>query len=341
MIEFRHRQTAHCETGAAVSLLGYYGLELSEAMAFGLGRGLFFGYLPFIRINGMPLVTYRAAAGAILKNIAALPGITVDSKRFRSPDAAMADLDRLLDRSIPVGLQTGVYWLPYFPRALRFHFNAHNIVVYGREGGEYLVSDPVFPAPVRCLREDLARARFAAGALAPRGRRYFLLSVPEKIPCDRLIPASLGTVCNRMLNSRFPLVGTRGIRFLASRMEQWPGRLGPDRADLHVGHVIRMQEEIGTGGGGFRFMFAAFLQESGQLLDNARLRRCGDRMVEAGDLWREFAVMGARICKGRERSGDSYSAMAAVVRDCARVEERIYRDLVDLYAAKRPTPARK
>jgi hypothetical protein len=81
MIEFRHHQSAHCESGAAVSLLAHYGLEMSEAMAFGLGCGLFFGYLPFIRINGMPLVTYRAAAGAILKNIAALPGITLAAKR--------------------------------------------------------------------------------------------------------------------------------------------------------------------------------------------------------------------------------------------------------------------
>ena len=33
-----------------------------------------------------------------------------------------------------------------------------------------------------------------------------------------------------------------------------------------LGNIVRMQEEIGTGGGGFRFMYAAFLQEAGDVL---------------------------------------------------------------------------
>ena len=71
-------------------------------MAFGIGGGLFFGYLPFIRINGMPLVTYRAAAGHILRQIAAIPGVTMYRKKFRNRDEAMAELDRALASSIPV-----------------------------------------------------------------------------------------------------------------------------------------------------------------------------------------------------------------------------------------------
>ena len=99
----------------------------------------------------------------------------------------MAELDAALDNSIPVGLQTGVYWLPYFPSALRFHFNAHNLVVYGKEGDEYLISDPVFPGPVRCPAEDLARARFASGALAPKGKMYYLTQVPDHLERRPLI----------------------------------------------------------------------------------------------------------------------------------------------------------
>jgi hypothetical protein len=296
-------------------------------MAFGIGGGLFFGYLPFIRINGLPLVTYRSAAGHILQRISKIPGITMYQKKFRGREQAMRELDAALANSIPVGLQTGVYWLPYFPRALRFHFNAHNLVVYGKDGDEYLISDPVFPGPVRCPAEDLARARFATGALAPKGKMYYLTQVPEHLERGPLILQGIGSVCKMMLGSPFPLIGVQGIKFMAGRLEKWPERLGRKRADLHLGHVVRMQEEIGTGGGGFRFMYAAFLQESAKELLDSSLLDYASLLTAAGDSWRKFAVMAARICKDRAQPGDSYKAMAEQIRECGALERDLFRKL--------------
>lgn len=329
LIDFPHTQSAHCESGAAANLLNWHGIKLSEAMTFGIGGGLFFGYFPFIRLNGLPLVTYRAAAGHILKRLSKIPGIRMFEKRFRSQEQAMAELDAALADSIPVGLQTGVFWLPYFPRALRFHFNAHNLVVYGKEGDDYLISDPVFPQPVRCPAADLARARFAAGALAPKGKMYYLTRTPEQLDMQTLIRQGIHSVCRMMLGSPFPLIGVRGIRFLAGRLERWPGRLGKESAELHLGHTVRMQEEIGTGGGGFRFMYAAFLQESGKLLQDQALLDAARLFTEAGDCWRQFAVMAARICKGRGTPDDTYPAMAGRMRTCANLEEQAFRSLKD------------
>lgn len=327
MTAFTHRQSAHCESGVAANLLNHQGIPVSEAMAFGIGAGIFFGYLPFIRLNGLPLVTYRSAAGSILRQVATIPGVTIHEKRFRDSDQAMAELDKLLAASIPVGLQTGVYWLPYFPRALRFHFNAHNLVVYGKEGDDYLISDPVFPQPVRCPAKDLARARFASGALAPKGKMYYFARAPEDIEFNPLIIQGIAKACRMMQGSPFPLIGIRGIRFLAGRLERWPKRLGRERADLHLGHVVRMQEEIGTGGGGFRFMYAAFLQESAKIFQEDQLRKSAAGLTEAGDGWRQFAAMAARVCKGRAREGDTYSAMAERIRACAKQEETVFREL--------------
>ena len=42
---------------------------------------------------------------------------------------------------------------------MRFHFNAHNLIVYGKEQNDYLISDPVFESVQRCTAEDLQRAR--------------------------------------------------------------------------------------------------------------------------------------------------------------------------------------
>jgi hypothetical protein len=91
-----------------------------------------------------------------------------------------------------------------------------------------------------------------------------------------------------------------------------------------------MQEEIGTGGGGFRFIYAAFLQEAADILDNSRMLAISERLTQTGDRWRDFAVMGARNCKGRASKDESYSAMADIVRDCAELEKGVYQDLYEL-----------
>ncbi len=97
---------------------------------------------------------------------------------------------------------------------------------------------------------------------------------------------------------------------------------------MHLGHLIRMQEEIGTGGGGFRFIYAAFLQEAAQILARPELVDLAAEMTEIGDLWRQFALLGARNCKGRKGANSSYPALAELLRECARREETLLRRLI-------------
>jgi len=326
-IDYTHRQSAHCESGVAAGLLSHYGARMSEALAFGIGGGLFFAYLPFIKLNDLPLTTFRAATGAILKRAMRETGATLEFQQFRNPQTAMAALDETLARGIPVGCQTGAWWLPYFPPAYRFHFNMHNLVVFGKENGQYLISDPVFPEPVTCAADDLLKARFAKGTLAPKGRMYYLTSLPEKIDYTRPVKNGIRTTAKAMLKTPLPIIGIKGIRFLANRLEKWPQKLGHDKALLYLGQLVRMQEEIGTGGAGFRFIHAAFLQEAAGILNSARLMELSAEMTAIGDRWREFAVAAARNCKGRAGVADSYPAMADILRDCATREERLHKEL--------------
>ncbi len=329
-IAFDHRQSAHCESGVTANLLRHYGIQCSEAMAFGIGEGLFFAYLPFLRVNHLPLTTFRGPVGSIFGKVTTRLGVKVQRRRFHSETAAMEALDEGLARGLPIGCQTGAFWLPYFPPAFRFHFNMHNLVVIGREDDDYLISDPVFEEVVRCHRDDLQRARFAKGALAPRGAMYWLESAPSHPDLAAAARHGLRATCRTMLSTPLPLVGVRGIRFLAGRLQRWPQRLGRESALLHLGQLIRMQEEIGTGGGGFRFMFAAFLQEAAQLLQLPELATLSEGMTRVGDIWRDFAVCGARMCKGRERDDDSFDRLAATLRRCADEEQAVYRQLLEV-----------
>ncbi len=107
-----------------------------------------------------------------------------------------------------------------------------------------------------------------------------------------------------MLHAPLPFIGVKGIHCLARRIEKFKD--GDQRyARLVLGHIVRMQEEIGTGGGGFRFMYAAFLQEAGRLLGSAPLEEASRMMTEAGDRWRLFALACARVCKGKRAAIDA------------------------------------
>jgi uncharacterized protein DUF4872/butirosin biosynthesis protein H-like len=323
---FVHSHASHCESGVMSSLLRHHGLPISEAMAFGLASAVAFAYLPCIRINGLPLIAYRMPPRAIVKGLHRRLHLGMRFETFRSPEAGMARLDALLDAGELVGLQTSVFWLPYFPPDLRFHFNAHNLLVYGREGDDYLVSDPVAEAPVRCARQDLQRARFAKGMLAPKGLLYYATRAPAEPDWASLGRSALARTAHIMLHAPLPLIGVRGIRMLARSVERLPLDQ-PESTRLYIGNIVRMQEEIGTGGGGFRFLYASFLQELSVKTGYAALDALAARLVEIGDRWREFALAAARMIRGRDPLAPP--ALAERLRALAAAEKRFFRDLDD------------
>ncbi len=323
-IDFPHQQFAHCESGVTTNLLNYHGFPCSEALVFGIGAGLFFGYVPFIKLNFLPLTTFRTAPGSIFAKATKRLGIEVKREKFRDPLAAEKKLDELLAAGRPVGAQTGVFWLPFFPPAYRFHFNGHNLVVIGKEGDDYLISDPIFEEPVRCPAADLRKARFAKGALAPKGKIYYVEKMAEQFDVPGAVTAGIKEVCRGMLKTPVPMAGVRGIRLLARQLEKWPAKLGDKQTLLYLGHVIRMQEEIGTGGGGFRLIYAAFLQEAAEILKNDELLDLSNHCTEIGDLWRDFALLASRVCKGRATITDSFADLADLLRQCATEEQLLF-----------------
>lgn len=319
---FEHRHAAHCESGVMANLLRHHGVPMTESLAFGLSSGLSFAYLPFIRIYSLPLIAYRMPPRSIIKGLMAPLAARFRFETFGSPAAGQTRLDALLAAGQVVGLQTSVYWLPYFPPDMRFHFNAHNLLVYGKSGDDYLISDPVFEAPVRCSSADLARARFARGLLQPKGLLYYPQGIGRRVVDAAAVRRAILKTCRLML-APVPIAGVRGMRLLAARVHKLPPA-APGSAAF-IGHIVRMQEEIGTGGAGFRFLYAAFLQEAAALAGRPALAALSDRLTAIGDGWRGFALVAARMIKGREVLDPP--AVAARLRELAQQEEGFFRDL--------------
>jgi hypothetical protein len=324
--KFTHHQSAHCENGVASNLLKHNGFHVSEPMVFGIGSGLLFVYLPFIKINFAPAVSYRPMPGLIFNRFAKRLGLKIKRIKFSSEASATKALDENLKNNIPTGLQVGVFNLTYFPDEYRFHFNAHNLVVYGKTDKDYLISDPVMETVTTLTHEELNKVRFAKGAFAPRGQMYYPVEVPSSIDMKKAIIKGIKNTCRDML-APVPIIGVRGIRFVAKKIRKWPLQHGTKKANHYLAQIVRMQEEIGTGGGGFRFIYAAFLQEASVILGNEKLKELSGEMTKIGDLWRDFAVNASRVYKNRSTQEDVYNTLADELLAIADLEEAFFKKL--------------
>ena len=323
-IPFEHRQTAHCESGVISSLLRHHLLPISEPMAFGISASLTFAYIPIVKFGGLPLIGYRMPPRAVIKGLAKRLGIEMAYETYRSPEAGMKALDDHLAAGRVVGLQTSVFWLSYFPPDMRFHFNAHNLVVYGKKGNNYLISDPVIDFRVECDAESLKKARFVRGAMAPNGLLYYPKAIPKTFDYPTAIKKAIKFTTGMMLYTPLPIAGTRGIRFVSRKIRKLDPR-DVKYNKLLLGHMVRMQEEIGTGGAGFRFLYASFLQEAAEVLGKPKLRDLAARLTDVGDEWRRFALHAAKMCK--DRMDMDYGLLADQLLECGNQEEAIYRAL--------------
>lgn len=324
--DFNHSQFAHCESGVISTLLTSYGLKISEPMAFGITSTLSFVYLPIIKINNMPLVAYRDLPKNIIKKVQKNLGIEIYKKQYKDMIEANNELTKLVqDEERLVGLQTSVFYLPYMPKDMRFHFNAHNLLVYGKKDNEYKVSDPVFEQPVLCDEKELTKARFAKGVFAPKGFLYYPKNIPSDINYREVIKKAIIKNAKSMLTP-FPFAGVKGMKRLANKIAKFKANEDDRYLKNYLTHIVRMQEEIGTGGGGFRFLYAAFLQEAKAYdLDNEVLEEAASLIVKSGNTLREFALH----CVESSRNIEKFDAkkISDKLLEAANYEERAFKRL--------------
>jgi hypothetical protein len=329
---FQHNHFAHCESGVMSLMMSHHGLPLSEAMVFGLSGALMFAYIPFVKLAGMPLIAYRSRPKSIIKGLQKNLGIKMQMHTFSKPAKGMATLDKLLTEGKIIGAQSSVFWLPYFPPEMRFHFNAHNLIIYGKQGDQYLISDPVFETTKLCPAKDLEKARFVKGMMAPKGLLYYPSHIPDHIDYKSIIPKVITKNAKAMLKTPVPIAGIRGIRALAKNIGKLDKK-DPRWAKLFLGHIVRMQEEIGTGGAGFRFIYASFLQEAGSILDNQDLEKASRRMTAVGDQWREFALLAVTAIRRKKGKEIDFAAIQDKLNSVASAEAEVYKELLQMKLA--------
>jgi DUF917 family protein len=93
---------------------------------------------------------------------------------------------------------------------------------------------------------------------------------------------------------------------------------------LYLAQLVRMQEEIGTGGGGFRYIYAAFLQQAYKYHSFDKLLASSELFTKAGDLWRDAAVQSSGIYKGRLGSQQDFNVISEQLFQIADIEKQAF-----------------
>lgn len=345
---FEHKVASHCETGTLKNLVSFAGMEISEPMVFGLGSGPMFIYLFFAKgPSTLPLIGLRNRPGNVFKFVGKLCGIDFRYEKFCRSRDALARAHHWIDQGIPVGISVDMFYMKYLPEFLRVHAPSHFIVLLGRDEEGYAVSDPYHVDIGHLRREDLEAAM---DTHAPLARDNFLITVrgvPARVDWKRAAKKAMNKTVNVMLmppgvRHLFPFLGIQGMKLYARKVLQWP--------DKYQGHVLREGilfnavgfEDQGTGGGAFRLMYGAFLQEVASLFGSSELEAMAESMIEHGQDWRRLSRKLIEI--GKEipladgeypgwlrENGDQMNADLRQVSDRflekAAFEERFFKDL--------------
>jgi hypothetical protein len=308
---YKHKVASHCESGIVRNLLNFNEVDVSEALVFGIGAGIDFVYLNFLKyFSPFPLTIARSQMGKIFKNIEKLCNVNFFYKQLKSTDKAINKINNLIDSDIPVAVCVDMFYMKYLPPFMHIHVPFHFVTLYGRDENNYAVSDPYYQN-VATITVDTLRTAISTHAMFSKDNLVtYIVNVPKNINWNEAIINGLKRTCNKMLPPAFlnayPILGVSGIKTFAKKILDWPNEY--KGIPLREGIIFTATgfEEQGTGGGAFRLIYGAFLQEASKILNIPGLADLAGRMVENGKEWREASRKLIKIGKDIPKSNKVY-----------------------------------
>jgi len=296
LIPVTHTPGRHCSSTALSDLVNFQGIPWSEAFCFGIGRGLGIWYIDTGDTPPERLVHVRSAD--IEERFFRGMGQPFAWERFDDPAAGEAALINAIDRGAPALIQTDIYYLPHYDKSA--HFPGHAVAVWGYDGARqvFVITDTERPDPVEVPFEDMRKARcYAMGFFDIRGNMYVpgRLDVPED-PGGAVMKAVAGN-SRSLAGSADPRYGLPALRTWLDDLPAWEGLADWRWTARFASQVI---EKRGTGGGGFRLMYADFLDEAAAFLPGIAAAGLPGLMRKAGLAWRELSLALRKLSESGE-----------------------------------------
>lgn len=325
-LAFAHRPGVHCGSTALAGALRARGVDLSEAMVFGLGAGLGCYYLAAPALSPSHQIVGRSAL--LERTTCDVLGAPYAERTAADAGSARAAAVAALARGIAPVLSTELSALPYW--RTRTPFGGHRVLLCGVDeaGGTALLADTDRPGLEEVTLDALDRAREAvAPPFGAPGRPWLEVDAPA---APRPLPEAIGDALRRqardMLLDPDGLAGVSALERLAAELPEWPAR-ARDEADRAwcLRFAYQVIEVRGTGGGFFRRLYARFLAEAEAAVPGLAALGLAARMERIAADW-------SRLAAALREAGDAAGAGVApaglaLARDLAAAERRFFEDL--------------
>src|SRR5436190_13016807 len=166
---YRHVPGNHCGSTALRNLLAFHGVELTEDMAFGLGAGACFYFVP---MDGQsPSRFTNGRTSRLEEQFTELTGAPLRLETFDGPDESWEAARAAVDAARPPLLLSDLYYLDHYGKSA--HFPGHAVVLAGYDGQRAYLSDTAFDELQTTGLENLARARHADHPVFPLAGHMF------------------------------------------------------------------------------------------------------------------------------------------------------------------------
>jgi len=246
-------------------------------------------------------------------------------EEFENPSLSEQALMEKIDRGLPALIRTDIYYLPYY--ASKTHFPGHVIVVWGYDEARevFFVTDTGRPeikeVPFSAMRE----ARHQSSPFFEMKGNLFApetITRPERL--GEIIRKAIVHNSTVILDDSQAYQGVRGLDTWLGELSGWHGF--PDWQWV-CRFTYQVIERRGTGGGGFRLMYADFLEESAEIVNEVASLKLPEKMLALGRAWQELA---GALKDASEKDEPELGRVESSLRAVRDLEEAFHRDAVTM-----------
>ncbi|MGD0947998.1 MAG: BtrH N-terminal domain-containing protein [Candidatus Binatia bacterium] len=305
VLDHTHEPGRHCASTSVADLLRYHGIPWGEALCFGIGGGLgiWYAHLP-----GMsPSRVLHARSMDFERRFFERIGMEFAWQRDDDPAAAEFDLKTVLAAGRPALLLTDIYYLPYYRS--QTHFPGHCIIAWGYDDDRrvFYVSDTeregVLPVPF----DDMRTARVSTQPVPHSGDFYAPAALRTPRRMDDVITEAIIDNARQLASSDLPYSGIDALETLKRDLADW-GNV--EDWQWTARFMYQIIEKRGTGGGGFRLMYADFLSQAIKWVPRVAELKLAELMLQSGRAWQELA--GALKVLSEQETADTSQVTSAL-----------------------------
>lgn len=281
-----HRPGKHCATSALSDISYFFGVNFSEPLCLGLGCGLGFFYIKGDRLS--PSRTFHTRTATLEPNFFRSLDIKFGWHVDPDSDKSLAEVFSFIDRGIPVILQSDIYYIDYYKSST--HFTGHVVTVWGYDDEKEIVwlADTQWEGLQELSYASLKKAWTAQVFPYYLENNYFpvRLDVPFR-PLEQAIPLAMRQQALDLLGEdrEGSMAGIPGMKTLVSDISGWSSVQDLDWCARFSYQVI---ERRGTGGSGFRLLYADFLREAEEINPTLKSHSFSARMRQITGDWTEL-----------------------------------------------------